>query len=204
MSSMRIKRLVIATSALVLLTAACGGKSAEEQLLEEIMEASGEDIGDLDIDLGDDGEDFSINIQGEDGEDISISGVGDDESFEMTVEGEDGEVMTFGGGEVPDDLSVPYPGGGEVTAVFSSESDLTVALMYPQTEFDSLVSFYDDALNPDSDDVQRNESTFSSDDGTTRSVFWIASEGGWQVSVTDCYGLEGELNSVCLNIYETR
>jgi len=201
---MHIKRLVIVASALVVFTAACGGQSAEEALLEEIMESSGEDIGDLDINLDEDGEGFSISVEGEDGEDVSISGSGDDETFEMTVEGEDGEVMTFGGGEVPDDLTVPVPGGGEVTATFSSESDVTVALMYPQNEFDSLVSFYDDALNPDSDDVQRNESTFSGDDGTTRSVFWNASEGGWQVSVTDCYGLEGELDSVCVNIYEQK
>ena len=122
----------------------------------------------------------------------------------MTVEGEDGEVMTFGGGEVPDDLTVPYPGGGEVTGTFSSENDVTVALIYPQAEFDSLASFYDDALKPDSDDVDRSESSFSTEDGTQRSVFWISSDGDFQVSVTDCYGLGGEFDSVCVNIYETK
>jgi hypothetical protein len=204
MGSIRTKSLFIVIIALVMLTAACGGKSAEEQLLEEIMENSGEDIGDVDISVDEEGENFSINVQGEDGEDISISGSGDDETFEMTVEGEDGEVMTFGGGEVPDDLTVPYPPGGDVTGTFSSETDVTVALMYPRNEFDSLVSFYDDALKSGSDDVERTESSFSSEEGDQRSVFWFSSNGDFQVSVTDCYGLEGELDSACVSIFETK
>jgi hypothetical protein len=204
MANKRSSRLSIVISALVLLTAACGGESAEERLVEEILENSGEDIGDVDINLGGDGEEFSINIQGEDGQDINISGSGEDEDFSMTIEGDDGEVMTFGGGEVPDDLTVPYPSGGQVTGTFSSDTDVTVAFMFPRAEFDSIVSFYDDALDPDSDDVERNESSFSSEEGTQRSVFWYSSSGDFQVTVTDCYGLEGELDSACVNIFESK
>lgn len=198
-----MKRLVIVISALLLLTAACGGKSAEEQLLEEIMENSGEDIGDLDIDLDEDGEGFSISVEGEDGEDISISGGGDDEDFSMTVEGEDGEVMTIGGGEVPDDLTVPYPDGGSVMNSFSSQSDVSVTLQYPNNDFDSLVSFYDGELDAGSDDIDRNESSFTSEDGTFRNVFWSSSSGDWTVNVSDCYGLVGDLDSACVTIFQS-
>lgn len=202
MGSIRTRRLFIVIAALVLLTAACGGKSTEEQLLEEIIENSGEDIGDLDISLDEDGENFSISVEGEDGEDISISGSGDDETFEMTVEGEDGEVMSIGGGEIPEGMTVPYPDGGTVMTSFVTESAISVTMTFPSGDFDRLVSFYDDSLNPDSDDVDRNESSFSSDEGTMRNVFWASSEQNWTVGVSDCFGMTGELDSACVTISE--
>jgi hypothetical protein len=200
---MRNARLVIAVSALVLLIAACGGQSAEEALLEEILENSGEDIGDIDIDTGGDG-DFSINIQGEDGEDISVSGSGDDETFEITVEGDDGETMTFGGGDIPDGLTVPVPDGGEVTMSLTSDQDISVALQYPQSAYDQIVAFYDSALDASSDSVDRYESTMSTEQGTIRSVNWNESDYAWAVTVSDCYGSgSSELNAACVTVFES-
>jgi hypothetical protein len=200
---MRNARLVIAVSALVLLIAACGGQSAEEALLEEILENSGEDIGDIDIDSGGDG-DFSINIQGEDGEDISVSGSGDDENLEITVEGDEGETMTFGGGDIPDGLTVPVPDGGEVTMSLTSDQDISVALQYPQNAFDQLVAFYDSNLDASSDSVDRYESTMSMEQGTIRSVNWNESDYAWSVNVSDCIsGATGDLDSACVTIFES-
>ena len=197
---MKNKRLLIALFALMLLAAGCGGQSAEEALLEEILENSGEDIGNVDINT-DDG-DFSLNIEGEDGEDISISGGGDDDDFTMTVEGEDGETFSFGGGEIPEGLQVPIADGGDVISSFSSNSDKSVTLNYPASEFDQLVSFYDSQLGS-GDSVSRFESSYSTDDGNMRNVSWTDDdEGNWNVSVGDCYGTGGDLDSVCVTIFE--
>lgn len=201
MSLIRIKRLVVVISALVLLTAACGGKSAEEQLLEEIMENSGEDIGDLDINLDEDDGNFSISVEGEDGEDINITGSGDDDDFSMTVEGEDGEVMTIGGGEIPEELTLPYVDGGDVVQSFVSNTDVTVVLQYPGAQFDQLVAFYDSELN--SGDVDRNESSYTTDDGTFRNVAWYPSSGDWTATVGDCFGTaSGDLDTACVTLYQ--
>jgi hypothetical protein len=200
---MRRTRFVIAVAVLALAAAACGGQSAEEELVEQLIESSGENIGDVDIDTGGDGE-FSINIQGEDGEDISVTGSGDDEDFQFTVEGEDGETMSFGGGEIPEGLSVPVPDGGEVTMSLASAQDISVALQYPQSDYDRVVSFYDGTFDSDSDSVDRYESTYSTEDGTVRSVNWNESGYGWTVTVSDCFGsASGEMNAVCVTVYQS-
>ncbi len=195
---MKNTRIAIVLVALTLLAAACGGKSAEDALLEKILESSSEDIGDIDINT-DDG-DFNISVTGEDGEDISITGGGDDDEFAITVEGEDGETMTFGGGEVPDGLQTPVPDGGEVVSTFSTGEDITVSLTYPGSSFEQLVSFFDDRLDFGSDN--RFESSFSSEEGTFRAVVWNADDGNWTVNVSDCYGLNGDLDSACVSILE--
>lgn len=202
MESMKKARLVIVLFAVMLLAAACGGQSAEDALLEQILENSGEDIGNIDINT-DDG-DFSLNIEGEDGEDISISGGGDDDDFTMTVEGEDGETFTIGGGEVPDGLQVPVPDGGDVVSSFTSNDDKSVSINYPAADFDQLVSFYDSQLGS-GDSVSRFESSYSTDDGTMRNVSWTDDTNGlWNVSVSDCYGVStGDLDSACVTIFES-
>jgi hypothetical protein len=203
MDFMRRTRIVIVISALALVAAACGGQSAEEELVERILESGGEDIGDVDIDTGGDGE-FSINIQGEDGEDISVTGSGDDEDFEITVEGDEGETMTFGGGDIPDGLTVPVPDGGEVTMSLASAQDISVALQYPQSDYDRVVSFYDGTFDSDSDSVDRYESTYSTEDGTVRSVNWNESDYDWTVTVSDCFGsASGEMDAVCVTVYQS-
>lgn len=198
---MKNARLLIVISALVLLIAACGGKSAEEELLEQILENSGEDIGDLDIDLGEDGDgDFSLNVTGDDGEDVSITGSGDDDDFTLTVEGEDGETMTIGGGEVPDGLELPVAPGGEVTTSISGGSEIIVVLQYANGDYDQLVSFYDSELNVASDDVEKSETSFSTEDGTFRNAYYAPASGdAWTVTVGDCIGLPG----ICVNLLQS-
>lgn len=197
---MKNTRLLIAISALLLLVAACGGKSAEEELLEQILENSGEDIGDVDINLGEDGEGFNLTVEGEDGENINITGSGDDEDdFTFTVEGEDGETMTIGGGDIPDELQLPVADGGEVQSSIVSESDVLVSLQYVDGDLDQLVSFYDAQLNPGSDNVTKNETSFTTEDGTFRNVYYAQDDGSWTVTVGDCIGLPG----ICVNLIQS-
>lgn len=184
--------------ALILAAAACGD-SAEEQILEQLLEGNDE-ISDLDINT-DNGE-FSLTIEGEDGEDINIASQGEDGEFNMTIEGEDGETFTFGGGEVPDDMETPIANGGTVVSSFSSETDRSVSVEYDSGMFDQLVSMYDGIF--DGDDISRSESSYSTDDGTVRSVSWWSSDSYTNVSVSDCYSISsGQLTSVCATIYES-
>jgi hypothetical protein len=196
---MRQIKLVATVAALVLVMAACGGKSAEEALLEEILENSGEDISDIDINT--DSGDLNLSIEGEDGEDISITGSGDDDEFEITVEGEDGGTLTIGGGDIPEALQLPVADGGKVTTSFSTETEVSVSLSYDGDQFDQLVAFYDSQLDPDSDDVDRNETSFTTEDGTFRNVYWSGEGGNWVVTVGDCIGLEP--GSTCVTLLQT-
>lgn len=187
-------KLIATVAVLVFVVAACGGQSAEEELLEQILENSGEDVGDVNINT-DDGE-FSISVEGEDGEDISISSSGDGDDAEITIEGDDGEVMTFGGGELPDGLTLPVPDGGTVQTAITSGTEVLASIQYVNGDFDELVGFYDAAL---SDEYERSETSFTTEDGTFRNVFWNSDNGARSVAVGDCIGQEG----ICVNLIES-
>ncbi len=217
---MRNAKLIIALVALMLLIASCGGKSAEEELLEQIIESSGEDIGDVQINTdgdgnvsmnveGDDGESVNINtsgdgddinivVEGDDGEEMTITGSGDDEEMTITVEGEDGGSMTIGGGDVPEDFGVPVAEGGEVIMSMLMDEGGTVTLIYPASAYDELVAFYTSQL-PSGDNVMKSESTYEDGDGTHRNTLWVGDT--FMVSIDDCIGMESNtLDSVCTTL----
>ncbi len=187
-------KLIATVAMLVLVVAACGGKSAEEELLEQILENSGEDVGDVNINT-DDGE-FSISVEGEDGEDVSISSSGDGDDAEITIEGDDGEVMTIGGGELPDGLDLPVPDGGSVQTAITSGTEMLASIQYVNGDWDQLVAFYDSELG---DEFERSETSFTTEDGTFRNVYWTSGNGATTVTVGDCIGQEG----VCVNLIQS-
>jgi hypothetical protein len=210
--------------AMLAVVAACGGPSAEEELMQRLIENAGEDVSNIDI--GGPGDDFDMTIEGTDGETISISGGGEGDDFDVTIEGgdgatsvsgsaddgtitiqgEEGETMTIGGGEIPAALQIPVPAGGEVVSTIESGSDVTVTLVYPMNAHDGIVAFYDEALDPASDEVTRSETSFTGDDGDINSVYWSALDAtSWTVTLSTCYGIEtGILDSTCLVIYQTQ
>ena len=196
---MRLSKILLSLVVLMTVAAGCGGSSPEEALVEEILERSGDGVGDVDI--SNDGDDFDMTITGEDGETISVSGSGDEDDFSMVIEGEGGDVMTFGGGEIPEGLVTPIPDGGSVVSSMQLEGDLSVSVEYDKSRFDELVATFDSLMG--GDDVNRFESSSSTDDGTIRSVSWTAGDGNQWVSVSDCYSMSsGELDAVCLNVAE--
>ena len=215
---MRNMRLIALVAVLMVLVVACGGKSAEEELLEQIIESSGEDIGDVDVNTDGDGN-VSIQMEGEDGETISITGddngdgdvnvvvegddgeqmtiTGDDDEMTVTVEGEDGGSMTVGGGDIPEGFTLPVLDGGEVLMSMVMEGAGSVHLAYPGGSYDQLVAFYDDALTL-GEDGYRGENSWTDDSGTHRSTSWIGDT--FIVDVSDC-PLESEAtDGVCVTL----
>lgn len=195
---MRIKMLTATTAALMLVIAGCGGNSVEDKIAEQIAE-SNDGVSNVDIDS--DSGDFNMTIEGDDGETINVTGSGDDEEFNMTIEGEDGETMTIGGGEIPDGMATPVPDGGDVVSSMTASGMISVAIEYPASMFDELVDMYDGIFS--GDDVQRFETSSSSDGGTQKVVTWASADGSAQVTVADCESMgTGDADAVCVSVLE--
>ena len=121
--------------------------------------------------------------------------------FNLTMDDEDGGTYTGRGGEMLETVQLLVPGGREVTTSFSTETEIGVTISYSGDQYHQLVAFYDSQLNPQSDDVDRNETSFTTEDGTFRNVFWTTQDGNWNVTVGDCIGLEPD--STCVTIFQT-
>ena len=194
---MKNTKVLVLLIALALAVSACGD-SAEEQVLEQILESGDSGISDVDIDS--DSGDINISFEDEDGQDVSISASGDEDDFSMVIEGEDGEVMTFGTGELPEGLQIPVAPGGEVQSSISGGSEILVILQYADTEYEELVAYYEDQLDSASEDVEKSETSFTTEDGTFRTAYFTPSSGSdWTVSVGDCIGTPG----ICVTIAQS-
>jgi len=174
-----MRKTVIGLSLVVgLVAAACGGDTIGENLAENILE--NELGGDVDINIDEDGDNPEINIETEDG------------SF------------SFGGGEVPDELNVEVPSGGNVTASIVSDGEVVVSLQWPLSEFDSLVSFYEDWTSQQPTDFAKNELTFENADGVTvRNLNFYSSETDVTIGITECPTGNGDERAVCVNILQS-
>ena len=141
----KLSALVLA--ALVL--AACG--NVGEEIAERAAEAGGG--GDVDIELGDDGETGEIVIETEDGT----------------------QTVNIGTSELPDGLTVPVPDGYEVLASTSFESEeeslISVTLHYPESELESLIQHFDDVFQSN-EEVSKVETSLE----TGRQLLWLGSE----------------------------
>lgn len=174
-----MRRIMIGLVVIALVSAACGGDTLGENLAENILENELGD-GNVDIDISDDGQTVEVNVTTEDGESITI-----------------------GGGEVPDELTVPLPKGGEVMNTFVSNDNVTVTVYWPQSEYDSIVSFYEDWVSGQPTDFDESTTSFSSEGNTFRNTNWFSSEADITISVADCFTMSGDaLDSVCVSISE--
>lgn len=122
-------RRALVLMVLVALVAACGNttETVVENIAEQAAERSleSETGGDVDIDIDENSGQGSITIESEEG-DTSIQ---------------------FGGGEIPDELSIPVMDGGEVltSSVMSGDDAFVFAtVQYPESMLDDLVAFYRD------------------------------------------------------------
>ena len=175
---MRIRVLVL-LCALIVVAASCGAASDKisERIAEEAIEASGG--GELDVDISGDGDDMTIN-----------------------VETEEGSFSTGSNVELPGELNVPVPDGGNVTASGTQGSSAYASITYPRDRYDEIASFYDDWTSGTGDEWETYTSTFDMDGETQRSAQW-STTGGSYVAVTDCFDVYGDgdsLDSVCVTL----
>jgi hypothetical protein len=172
------KTLVCLSVIVTLVGAACGGDTISENLAENLLE--NELGGDVDINIDGDGDDPQINIETDEG---SIS---------------------IGGGSIPDELTVAVPSGGNVTTSFVTDGEVAVVLQWPLSEFDSLVSFYDDWTGQQPTDFAKNELTFTNADGVTvRNLNFYSSETEVTIGITECPTGDGDERATCVNILES-
>lgn len=198
------RMMFVAIAAFALLVAACSSTSdvVADNVAEQLIEAGVE--GDVDVDVSGDGEDVSINVESEEG-DISIDVSGEDEEVTIQMDSEEGSVSIGVGTELPDELEIPIPDGGEVMASFVADDAVTVALSYDLNRFDELTGFYEDWTGASGDEWASNSMSVDTDDGTQRSEMWIDTGTGAMITVADCDdetgdGSSSEFNAACVTI----
>jgi hypothetical protein len=119
-----MKKAMVGILVLGLMEAATGcGKAAEvvtEQVAEQIAEQAIEQDtgGDVDIEMSDEG--GMIQVETDEG------------------------TATYGGGEIPEDIDVPFPNNGKVMMSATTDTESTVMVQYPGAEFEEIASFYRD------------------------------------------------------------
>jgi hypothetical protein len=157
------KKMAVLIAAMALFVAACGSASdkAAEQLAEELIEASG-------------GGDVSVDVSG-DGDDVTIE-----------METEDGSVSIGVGTDLPDELDIPVPDGGDVMTSFVSDDGVSVSLSYGGDRFDEIYGFYEDWTSSTGDEWERQTFNMDSDEGTVRNTMWVDSSNNGAINLSDC------------------
>ena len=117
------RRIVVAAAVIGCAVVATSCGAAAEKLSEEAAERAIESAGggDVELDVSGDGDEFTVNVESEDG----TFAVGSDV-------------------EIPSELQIPVPDGGNATTAGSQESAVFVSITYPIERYDEIVAFYDD------------------------------------------------------------
>ena len=171
-----MKRLLLVL-AFALLVAACGGS---DQIAEEAVEqAIG---GNAEVEITEDGDDVTINI-----------------------ESDEGSISIGTGAELPDELEIPVPDGGDVLSSVVAGGQVAVTVVYSNDRYDDIVAFYDSWAAGTGDEWDSGESTFSAGDATVRSAFWNSADNAKSITVTDCPGMDvagGAADAVCVSVLQ--
>lgn len=153
---------IVAVPAAALLLTACSTdsllESAVEEGIERAAEASGDDVGDVELDL--DGEDGTFSIETDDGS------------------------LSFGGSsELPEDFpdDLPLPGDFEAQSVqeFSSEGEQVVAVQGTVEGYQQVVEFYEAELPAAGWEITGTSSSGTGGTGTTQLTFERGDDQGF-------------------------
>jgi hypothetical protein len=200
MTRRRAYEVSAAIAALLLFITGCSSASdvVADNVTEQLIEAGVE--GDVDVDISGDGEDVSINIDSDEG-DVSIDVTGDDEEMTIEMESEDGTVSIGIGTELPDELDVPVPDGGDVMTSYVADDGVSVALSYDLSRFDELAGFYENWTASGGGEWTSNSMSVESGDGTQRMEMWTESGTGTMIMVADCAdGSSTASDAACVTI----
>lgn len=171
-------RITIISLVALLTLNACGAiaERASEEFIEQVVESSGEDIGDVDIDFDDDGS--------------------------VTIESEEGSVSVGANVEIPDSLSVPVPSGAVAVVAFSDGATTSLSLTSDQG-FDEVVEFYEDWASSFDPPLETSFMEYTTDDGAIKTMTWLDGPGTVSVTAAICFSVDtGELDDVCITIFE--
>jgi hypothetical protein len=133
-----MKRWLTPLLVVLLLLGGCGGSDdADDELLEEVLERSG-DLDNVEIDT-------------------------EDDSISFSVEGEDGDQSFSIGGDIPDGFPMPVPDDYSVASSMSFDEGgakaYAVTLEIDSGDFDDAVALYEDFLADEGFEVSRTETT---------------------------------------------
>ena len=90
--------------------------------------------------------------------------------------------VVIGGGDIPDGFPIDVPGGGEVQAVFQSDTDTTVAVMLDAADYETVIAFYENWIEKTgSDVVNKFESS------APKATVWTLEDGSssYNISVSE-------------------
>jgi hypothetical protein len=119
----------------------------------------------------------------------------------IEMESDEGTVSIGVGTELPEELEIPVPDGGDVMTSFVADDGVSVALSFDQGRFDELTGFYDDWTSSSGDEWTSNSMSVDSDEGTQRMEMWTESGSGTMIMVADCAdGSSSESNAACVTI----
>ncbi len=149
-------RSLIGMVVAALVLAGCG--SAAEEISERAIEAGGGANADVELD--------------------------DDGQGEVVIETEDGsQSMSFGSGELPDELEVPLPDGYEVVASSvleqGDENIVTATVAYSDGDIDEIIEHFEAYFEDLDSAFNKTEQRF---DGSLQ-VLWFTEAPGTNVSV---------------------
>ena len=173
-----MRHLALVFVVALLVTACGGGEELSEQILEDSIG------GDANVEISEDGDDVTIN-----------------------VESDEGSFSIGSGGEVPEELTVPLPDGGDVIASTVVGESASVTVNYPNDRYEEIVGFYDSWTSGSGDTWLASESAFDQGDGqTVRNKSWQGEETATFIAVRDCYSIdssfEGPFDAACVSIAE--
>ncbi|GMQ86159.1 MAG: hypothetical protein BMS9Abin07_1732 [Acidimicrobiia bacterium] len=168
-----MKRLAV-VFVLALLAASCGGAQISEKVAEQAIG------GNADVEISGDGDDLTVN-----------------------VETDEGSVSIGSGAQLPDELEVPVPDGGNVTAAGTQNTSVFAAVIYAIDRFDEIVAFYDSWTAGTGGEWQTQTATIDVGGQKQRSAAWNSVDLAYFISVADCVNTSSgstDLDSTCVVI----
>jgi len=151
-----MKRLTL-VFVVALLAASCGGEQISERIDEQAIG------GDANVEISGDGDDVTINI-----------------------ESDEGSLSVGLGAELPDELDVPLPDGGNVMAAGTQNDSVFASTIYPGDRYDEIVTFYDSWTEGTGNEWQTQTASIDFGGQTQRSAVWTSADNAIFISIADC------------------
>ncbi len=121
----------------------------------------------------------------------------------IEMETEDGSVSIGVGTELPDELDIPVPDGGDVMSSITSGEGVSVTLIYDHGQFDQIIGFYEEWTSNSGDEWNTQIMSVDAGEGTMRSTIFGSDSGVGVIIVGDCYlpdSQNDEFDAVCVTI----